>query len=163
MRISTPPRSQSHIFLSVPSPLSPMDSITFGRMHFKALFTPGHTVGHMTYLLDGRAIGTPSSLFSGDLAFLSGCGELHKNRIRRGDFIFLTHRGRTKTSSVTFLVWDHSISDMLYVLMGHWIIVWTLCLNIAMLAFFSFPSLHCLFFMCYHSRDEMLSYCIEKE
>ncbi|TKS67440.1 putative hydrolase PNKD [Collichthys lucidus] len=55
-------------------PLSHKDSVTVGRMHFKALFTPGHTVGHMIYLLDGRGVGTPSSLFSGDLVFLSGCG-----------------------------------------------------------------------------------------
>lgn len=63
--------------LSVPSPLSHKDAVTVGRMHFKALFTPGHTVGHMIYLLDGQAVGAPSSLFSGDLVFLSGCGEFH--------------------------------------------------------------------------------------
>ncbi|XP_030283156.1 putative hydrolase PNKD [Sparus aurata] len=57
-------------------PLSHKDSVTVGRMHFKALFTPGHTVGHMIYLLDGRAVDTPSSLFSGDLVFLSGCGRM---------------------------------------------------------------------------------------
>ncbi|XP_068185419.1 probable hydrolase PNKD [Antennarius striatus] len=57
-------------------PLSHMDSVTFGRIHFKALFTPGHTVGHMIYLLDGPSIGGPSSLFSGDLVFLSGCGRM---------------------------------------------------------------------------------------
>lgn len=68
------------IFSSAFSPLSHRDSVTFGRMHFKALFTPGHTVGHMIYLLDGRTIGSPSSLFSGDLVFLSGCGRLHKGR-----------------------------------------------------------------------------------
>ncbi|TWW80594.1 probable hydrolase PNKD [Takifugu flavidus] len=57
-------------------PLSHGDSIIFGRMHFKSLFTPGHTVGHMIYLLDGSTIGSPSSLFSGDLVFLSGCGRM---------------------------------------------------------------------------------------
>ncbi|XP_069554752.1 probable hydrolase PNKD [Brachyistius frenatus] len=57
-------------------PLSHKDSMTVGRMHFKALFTPGHTVGHMIYLLDGQAVGAPSSLFSGDLVFLSGCGRM---------------------------------------------------------------------------------------
>lgn len=62
------------------SPLSDKDSVKVGRMHFKALFTPGHTVGHMIYLLDGQAVGAPSSLFSGDLVFLSGCGELHSRR-----------------------------------------------------------------------------------
>ncbi|XP_010795269.1 probable hydrolase PNKD [Notothenia coriiceps] len=55
-------------------PLSHKDSVTVGRLHFKALFTPGHTVGHMIYLLDGRTVDAPSSLFSGDLVFLSGCG-----------------------------------------------------------------------------------------
>lgn len=49
-------------------------------MHFRSLFTPGHTVGHMIYLLDGSTIGSPSSLFSGDLVFLSGCGRLRNNK-----------------------------------------------------------------------------------
>ncbi|KAG7502183.1 putative hydrolase PNKD [Solea senegalensis] len=57
-------------------PLSHKDSITVGRLHFKVLFTPGHTVGHIIYLLDGHAVGGPSSLFSGDLVFLSGCGRM---------------------------------------------------------------------------------------
>ncbi|XP_061782596.1 probable hydrolase PNKD [Nerophis lumbriciformis] len=57
-------------------PLSHKDSVTVGCLHFTALFTPGHTVGHVIYLLDGRALGAPSSLFSGDLVFLSGCGRM---------------------------------------------------------------------------------------
>ncbi|XP_008327114.1 putative hydrolase PNKD [Cynoglossus semilaevis] len=57
-------------------PLSHMDSVTVGRMHFKALFTPGHTVGHMIYLLNSQAVDAPPSLFSGDLVFLSGCGRM---------------------------------------------------------------------------------------
>ncbi|XP_028662327.1 probable hydrolase PNKD [Erpetoichthys calabaricus] len=58
------------------NPLSNEDSIEVGRLHFKAFFTPGHTVGHMIYLLDGKSIDGPSSLFSGDLIFLSGCGRM---------------------------------------------------------------------------------------
>ncbi|XP_020496763.1 probable hydrolase PNKD [Labrus bergylta] len=57
-------------------PLSHKDSVTVGCMHFQALFTPGHTVGHMIYLLDGQAVGAPPCLFSGDLVFLSGCGRM---------------------------------------------------------------------------------------
>uniref|UniRef100_A0A8C2ZHP7 PNKD metallo-beta-lactamase domain containing n=1 Tax=Cyclopterus lumpus TaxID=8103 RepID=A0A8C2ZHP7_CYCLU len=57
-------------------PLSHKDSVRVGRMHFKALFTPGHTVGHMIYLLEGQVVDAPSSLFSGDLVFLSGCGRM---------------------------------------------------------------------------------------
>ncbi|KAG7466944.1 hypothetical protein MATL_G00147780 [Megalops atlanticus] len=57
-------------------PLSDRDSIDVGRLHFKAFFTPGHTVGHVTYLLDMQAVGGPCSLFSGDLVFLSGCGRM---------------------------------------------------------------------------------------
>ncbi|XP_077584125.1 putative hydrolase PNKD [Stigmatopora nigra] len=57
-------------------PLSHEDCVMVGSLRFTALFTPGHTVGHMIYLLDGRALGAPSSLFSGDLVFLSGCGRM---------------------------------------------------------------------------------------
>lgn len=58
------------------SPLTDKDVIDVGtRLQFRAFYTPGHTVGHMIYLLDGKSFGGPSSLFSGDLLFLSGCGK----------------------------------------------------------------------------------------
>ncbi|XP_064419957.1 probable hydrolase PNKD [Latimeria chalumnae] len=57
-------------------PLSDKDRIDIGRMHFQAFFTPGHTVGHMIYVLDGKPIDGPDSLFSGDLIFLSGSGRM---------------------------------------------------------------------------------------
>lgn len=66
----------------VSSPLSHRDSVTFGSLHFKAFFTPGHTVGHMVYLLDGKPTGSPCSLFSGDLVFLAGCGTLAMNTVK---------------------------------------------------------------------------------
>ncbi|TSK62581.1 putative hydrolase PNKD [Bagarius yarrelli] len=56
-------------------PVTDKDVIDVGtRLQFRAFYTPGHTVGHMIYLLDGRSFGGPNSLFSGDLLFLSGCG-----------------------------------------------------------------------------------------
>uniref|UniRef100_A0ACB8G1J2 Uncharacterized protein n=1 Tax=Sphaerodactylus townsendi TaxID=933632 RepID=A0ACB8G1J2_9SAUR len=57
-------------------PLSDKETIMIGRLNFKALFTPGHTVGHMVYVLDGKPFEGPASLFSGDLLFLSGCGRI---------------------------------------------------------------------------------------
>ncbi|XP_053125768.1 probable hydrolase PNKD isoform X1 [Hemicordylus capensis] len=57
-------------------PLSDKETIMVGRLNFKALFTPGHTVGHMVYMLDGKPFEGPASLFSGDLLFLSGCGRI---------------------------------------------------------------------------------------
>lgn len=73
------------------SPLSDRDSVNVGRLTFKALFTPGHTVGHMIYHLDGRAIGAPSSLFSGDLVFLSGCGECRRLSTQSWLLLLITH------------------------------------------------------------------------
>uniref|UniRef100_A0A8C6TWN2 PNKD metallo-beta-lactamase domain containing n=1 Tax=Neogobius melanostomus TaxID=47308 RepID=A0A8C6TWN2_9GOBI len=55
---------------------SAVDNIPGLTQYVSCLFTPGHTVGHMIYLLDGRAVGAPCSLFSGDLVFLSGCGRM---------------------------------------------------------------------------------------
>uniref|UniRef100_A0A8C3HHH3 PNKD metallo-beta-lactamase domain containing n=1 Tax=Chrysemys picta bellii TaxID=8478 RepID=A0A8C3HHH3_CHRPI len=57
-------------------PLSDKETVTVGQLRFKALFTPGHTVGHMVYLLDGKPFEGPACLFSGDLLFLSGCGRI---------------------------------------------------------------------------------------
>ncbi|RUS91802.1 hypothetical protein EGW08_000373 [Elysia chlorotica] len=52
------------------------DVIEFGDLKFRILSTPGHTVGHIVYILDGREFGTEDSLFSGDCLFLGGCGRM---------------------------------------------------------------------------------------
>lgn len=57
------------------SPLCHQDVVSVGRLQIRALATPGHTQGHLVYLLDGEPYKGPSCLFSGDLLFLSGCGE----------------------------------------------------------------------------------------
>lgn len=57
------------------SPLADREKVSVGRLTFEALTTPGHTVGHTAYVLDGGPFGGPPCLFSGDLLFLAGCGE----------------------------------------------------------------------------------------
>uniref|UniRef100_A0A8C5N0W5 Ciliosis associated TTC17 interacting protein n=1 Tax=Leptobrachium leishanense TaxID=445787 RepID=A0A8C5N0W5_9ANUR len=57
-------------------PLKDREQVTVGRLQFQAFFTPGHTVGHMIYLLDGKSGDGPDCLFSGDLLFLAGCGRM---------------------------------------------------------------------------------------
>ncbi|NXB04819.1 PNKD hydrolase, partial [Cnemophilus loriae] len=56
------------------SPLADREKVSVGRLTFEAFATPGHTVGHMVYVLDGGPFGSPPCLFSGDLLFLAGCG-----------------------------------------------------------------------------------------
>ncbi|KAM6421303.1 LOW QUALITY PROTEIN: putative hydrolase PNKD [Rhynochetos jubatus] len=58
------------------NPLADKEKVSVGCLTFEALATPGHTVGHMVYVLDGGPFGGPPCLFSGDLLFLAGCGEL---------------------------------------------------------------------------------------
>ncbi|XP_075285843.1 LOW QUALITY PROTEIN: putative thioesterase PNKD [Opisthocomus hoazin] len=58
------------------NPLADREKVSVGCLSFEALATPGHTVGHMVYVLDGRPFGGPPCLFSGDLLFLAGCGRL---------------------------------------------------------------------------------------
>ena len=53
------------------------DRIKFGSLMFLALYTPGHTVEHVVYLLDGLPFHMPPSLFTGDILFLAGIGEFH--------------------------------------------------------------------------------------
>ncbi|KYO29644.1 ciliogenesis-associated TTC17-interacting protein isoform A [Alligator mississippiensis] len=50
--------------------------IGVGELCFTARHTPGHTVGHVIYVLDGNPPAAPPCLFSGDLLFLSGCGRI---------------------------------------------------------------------------------------
>ncbi|XP_028923974.1 probable hydrolase PNKD [Ornithorhynchus anatinus] len=57
-------------------PLCHQDVVSVGRLQIRALATPGHTRGHLVYVLDGAPYGGPPCLFSGDLLFLSGCGRM---------------------------------------------------------------------------------------
>jgi len=43
--------------------------VRFGKRHLEARFTPGHTSGCITYVLDDRAMA-----FTGDALFIRGCG-----------------------------------------------------------------------------------------
>ncbi|XP_060589511.1 probable hydrolase PNKD [Ruditapes philippinarum] len=56
--------------------LMDIEEVKFGGLNFTAIHTPGHTVGHVSYLLDGQALGAPDCLFSGDHLFLGGCGRI---------------------------------------------------------------------------------------
>ncbi|NXO11161.1 PNKD hydrolase, partial [Oriolus oriolus] len=56
------------------NPLADREKVSVGCLTFEALATPGHTVGHMVYVLDGAPFGSSPCLFSGDLLFLAGCG-----------------------------------------------------------------------------------------
>ncbi|NXF50441.1 PNKD hydrolase, partial [Oceanites oceanicus] len=56
------------------NPLVDREKVSVGCLGGGALATPGHTVGHMVYVLDGGGGGGPPCLFSGDLLFLAGWG-----------------------------------------------------------------------------------------
>ncbi|XP_064370847.1 probable hydrolase PNKD isoform X3 [Dromaius novaehollandiae] len=57
-------------------PLTDKEWVSVGCLRFEALVTPGHTVGHVAYVLDVAPFGGPPCLFAGDLLFLAGCGRL---------------------------------------------------------------------------------------
>ncbi|XP_025094747.1 probable hydrolase PNKD [Pomacea canaliculata] len=50
--------------------------LKFGGLKFQVMMTPGHTIGHVVYVLEGGSFGAPDCVFSGDLLFLSGCGRM---------------------------------------------------------------------------------------
>ncbi|XP_064370845.1 probable hydrolase PNKD isoform X1 [Dromaius novaehollandiae] len=58
------------------NPLTDKEWVSVGCLRFEALVTPGHTVGHVAYVLDVAPFGGPPCLFAGDLLFLAGCGRL---------------------------------------------------------------------------------------
>lgn len=51
------------------------EHIQVGTHTMVALFTPGHTKGHMVYMLLGND-GRPPCLFTGDHLFVGGCGQI---------------------------------------------------------------------------------------
>lgn len=50
-------------------PVEDGDEIRIGELRAKVLFIPGHTMGHVAYLIDKH-------LFCGDTLFVAGCGRL---------------------------------------------------------------------------------------
>jgi hydroxyacylglutathione hydrolase len=50
--------------------------INVGGLEFDAVWTPGHTVGHIVYVLRST---TPPCLFTGDHLFIGGCGKVFED------------------------------------------------------------------------------------
>ncbi|XP_063964300.1 probable hydrolase PNKD isoform X1 [Lytechinus pictus] len=77
------------------------ECIQFGDLKFTALFTPGHTVGHMVYLLDRSDKNIPSSLFTGDILFLGGNGRMFEG----APSIMLSSLDKICSLSDNILIW----------------------------------------------------------
>jgi len=61
----------------IPQPFTPLaagDTAALMGLRFEVLDVPGHTAGHIAYLL--RRPGQPALLFCGDTLFSAGCGRL---------------------------------------------------------------------------------------
>ncbi|KAK2153949.1 hypothetical protein LSH36_281g10074 [Paralvinella palmiformis] len=55
------------------------DMLEFGALQFTVYTTPGHTVGHVVFLLEGSPFSAPPCLFSGDHIFLAGAGRMFES------------------------------------------------------------------------------------
>ena len=75
------------------------DTVTVGRLKLKALHTPGHTLGHMSYLLHDPD-GEPWIVFSGDALFAGDVG--------RSDFY-----GEERLEEITGLLYDTIFNKLL--------------------------------------------------
>lgn len=73
-------------------PITDGETITVGRLELEALHTPGHTLGHMSYLLRDPG-GDPWVVFTGDTLFAGDVG--------RTDFY-----GRDRLAEITGLLYD---------------------------------------------------------
>lgn len=89
------------------SPLCHQDVVSVGRLQIRALATPGHTQGHLVYLLDGEPYKGPSCLFSGDLLFLSGCGEFLRKGGEEGEERVTKARAATIPCHIWNVVFQH--------------------------------------------------------
>ncbi|WP_417490684.1 hydroxyacylglutathione hydrolase [Maricaulis sp.] len=65
------PAYESDRIPDIDQPVSEGDSVRLGGIEAKVAFTPGHTSGHIVYLLPGEHVA-----FVGDTLFALGCGRL---------------------------------------------------------------------------------------
>lgn len=84
------------------------DTIDVGQLQFRALFTPGHTPEHLSFLLSDlqRSSSEPVALFSGDFLFVGSLGrpdllgEEEKKHLAHDLFVSLTERIRSLPDGV---------------------------------------------------------------
>ncbi|XP_076438568.1 putative thioesterase PNKD [Babylonia areolata] len=69
-------------------PVKDGDTLGYGDLKIRAVLTPGHTTGHVVYILDGAPFGTSDSVFTGDMLFLCGC-EFTSDQGSRPRFVML--------------------------------------------------------------------------
>jgi hydroxyacylglutathione hydrolase len=64
---------------AIPGPYEPLSggaSLTLLGQHLRVLDVPGHTAGHIAFVLDAPSDGSAPLLFCGDTLFSGGCGRL---------------------------------------------------------------------------------------
>eukprot|EP00501_MAST-03F_sp_TOSAG23-6_P001765 GSMAST32.ASY1.ANO1.1842.1 assembled CDS len=59
-----------------PNKVTEGDKISIGKLSVKVISTPGHTSGHVCFLVSPND-GHPSAVFTGDTLFISGCGNFN--------------------------------------------------------------------------------------
>ncbi|XP_078592761.1 putative thioesterase PNKD isoform X1 [Branchiostoma floridae x Branchiostoma japonicum] len=95
------------------NPVLDGDMIQVGGLEFHVMSTPGHTVGHVVYQLDGAPFQAPDSLFTGDLLFIGGCG-----RTFEGDAAtMLKSLEKVSSQSDNTIIWpghEYTLENLLY-------------------------------------------------
>jgi len=93
--------------------LSHEQELNIESFQFVALATPGHTKGHLVYLLKGENHEAPDCLFTGDLLFLAGCGKLFEGTaeemLRSMELI-----GQMSDSTLIWPGHEYAVADLLY-------------------------------------------------
>ncbi|PKG85146.1 MBL fold metallo-hydrolase [Colwellia sp. 75C3] len=87
--------SQAAGIKSIDIELSDGDELTLGQYHIKAISTPGHTAGCMSYYISGEAIGGVA--FTGDTLLIRGCG---RSDFQQGSSAVLYHSVTEKLFSL---------------------------------------------------------------
>lgn len=69
-------RADRHRLPALDREVAEGDAVRVGEAEARVLETPGHTVGHVSFVFEGRGADAPPLLLAGDTLFSLGCGRL---------------------------------------------------------------------------------------
>jgi len=89
------------------------DSIEVGKLNFSVLFTPCHTPGHVTFVLDSAK---PKCCFTGDTLFVGGCGSFNSGTPQQMYSALVEKIGSLPPSTLVYVGHEYTLKNFLFAL-----------------------------------------------
>jgi len=90
------------------------DKIKIGKLNVTCIFTPCHTNGHISYLVEGQS--SAPAIFSGDCLFIGGCGRFFEGTAQQMHTALNEKLSKLPSSTNVYCGHEYTVKNLMFAL-----------------------------------------------